>query len=264
AIRADPATLLYPSSNTPRRRPRPTWDAWERDLFARSYRFCLFDGLNRFYVREEDGELAEWLTVPANVLDNFVSSRVVEAEARLEAQRQELQGTQGALAGERREFDLRTAGVVAAADEERREVAGQIAALRCALQQADGTRLQMEDKLQHVERERDRFRHQAEELEWQMTATLGALDEERTAVAVQVARLRSALQQADESWLWAENKLEHVEREREELRHQAEELERQTAAFLASRSWRLTQPLRRLNAWLATRPGGRQRSKGAA
>jgi FkbM family methyltransferase len=264
AVAADPGALLYPSSDTPRRHPRPTWDDWERDLLARSYRFCLFDGLNRFYVREEDGELAEWLTVPANVLDNFVSSRVVEAEARLEAMRQELQETQGAPTRERREFDSRIACVVAAADEERREIAAQIAALRCALQQADETRLQGEDKLQHLERERDRFRHQAEELERQMAATATATDKERRAVAAQMAALRSALQQAEESWLWSEDKLERVEREREGLRHQTEELERQIAALLASRSWRLTQPLRRLNAWLAMRPRGRERPKSAA
>ena len=35
---------------------RPTHEAWEPDLLANRYRFALFDGLNRFYVREEDAE----------------------------------------------------------------------------------------------------------------------------------------------------------------------------------------------------------------
>jgi FkbM family methyltransferase len=50
----------------------PAWEAWEPLLTGNSYRFGLFDGLNRFYVAEEEPELAarlpqekaDWGSVP--------------------------------------------------------------------------------------------------------------------------------------------------------------------------------------------------------
>lgn len=36
----------------------PAWEAWEPDLLRNGYRFVLFDGLNRFYVAEEEQALA--------------------------------------------------------------------------------------------------------------------------------------------------------------------------------------------------------------
>lgn len=50
----------------------PAWDAWEPALLTSGYRFALFDGLNRFYIAEEEGELfarfpkekGDWHAVP--------------------------------------------------------------------------------------------------------------------------------------------------------------------------------------------------------
>ena len=50
----------------------PTHERWEPDLVASGYRFCLFDGLSRFYVAEEHAELAPALSYPSCVLDNYV------------------------------------------------------------------------------------------------------------------------------------------------------------------------------------------------
>ncbi|MGE4045913.1 MAG: FkbM family methyltransferase [Acetobacteraceae bacterium] len=53
-------------------RGQPTHFAWEDALLASGYRFALFDGLNRFYCREEDASaLLPRLAAPANVLDNW-------------------------------------------------------------------------------------------------------------------------------------------------------------------------------------------------
>jgi FkbM family methyltransferase len=46
---------------------------WEDLLLSADYLFAFFDGLNRFYVRAEDRDLAAKLAVPANVFDNFVT-----------------------------------------------------------------------------------------------------------------------------------------------------------------------------------------------
>ncbi len=51
----------------------PCHEEWEPMLEESGYRFGLFDGLNRFYVRQEDSELLEHLQIPANATDNFVS-----------------------------------------------------------------------------------------------------------------------------------------------------------------------------------------------
>jgi FkbM family methyltransferase len=58
----------------------PTHEAWEPALLTASYRFGLFDGLNRFYCREEDADrLLPRLVAPANVLDNWRRASEVAA-----------------------------------------------------------------------------------------------------------------------------------------------------------------------------------------
>jgi len=52
----------------------PTHQLWEDLVFAADYQFGLFDGLNRFYVRLEDVDpLLPTVSIPANVLDNYVT-----------------------------------------------------------------------------------------------------------------------------------------------------------------------------------------------
>lgn len=49
----------------------PTHTAWEDAVLAAGYRFCLFDGLSRFYVSPEHLELAPALSYPACPLDDY-------------------------------------------------------------------------------------------------------------------------------------------------------------------------------------------------
>lgn len=53
----------------------PSHHAWEPALLNAGFGFVLFDGLNRFYVRDEDRDLTATLSVPANVLDDYVLFR---------------------------------------------------------------------------------------------------------------------------------------------------------------------------------------------
>lgn len=50
----------------------PSHDQWEHLLIGADYRFAAFDGLNRFYVRQEDADLLPALASPVNVCDDFV------------------------------------------------------------------------------------------------------------------------------------------------------------------------------------------------
>jgi FkbM family methyltransferase len=49
----------------------PAWGAWEGFLLAQGYLFVWFDGLNRFYLRNESSELKEFFNCQPNVFDEF-------------------------------------------------------------------------------------------------------------------------------------------------------------------------------------------------
>ena len=51
----------------------PIYFEWEPILCSGGYDFVYFDELNRFYLSAEKKELAEKLSVPPNVFDNFIS-----------------------------------------------------------------------------------------------------------------------------------------------------------------------------------------------
>ncbi|WP_338845960.1 FkbM family methyltransferase [Massilia sp. W12] len=54
-------------------------EKWEHLLTDCDYRFCYFDGLNRYYLSAEHAELAPLLSVQANVFDNFQSAHLHHA-----------------------------------------------------------------------------------------------------------------------------------------------------------------------------------------
>ena len=51
----------------------PAHESWEPRLLGARYDFTLFDGLNRFYVREEDPDLAAMISAPANTFDGYIT-----------------------------------------------------------------------------------------------------------------------------------------------------------------------------------------------
>lgn len=61
----------------------PSHEAWEGIVLQQDYRFASFDGLNRFYVAEEESALTD-LLAPANVLDRYVPAYVQLINAELE------------------------------------------------------------------------------------------------------------------------------------------------------------------------------------
>ena len=57
---------------------------WEPNVIGAGYSCVLFDGLNRFYVREDRPDIAELLSVQANVFDGWKPARVAELEEEVE------------------------------------------------------------------------------------------------------------------------------------------------------------------------------------
>jgi FkbM family methyltransferase len=67
-------------------------DAWEFMLAEHRYRFAYFDGLNRYYLAEEHGELAHLLATPPNVFDDFqtiAQARALQSAQSAEARTQQ-------------------------------------------------------------------------------------------------------------------------------------------------------------------------------
>lgn len=64
-----------------------THSAWEDLLLDADYRFCLFDGVSRFYVAAEHADLEPQLSFPACGLDTFADADQVELRKQLDAQR---------------------------------------------------------------------------------------------------------------------------------------------------------------------------------
>lgn len=52
--------------------PEPSHQKWEDMVLDRGYKLALFDGLNRFYARDDEPELLRRLSVPVNVFDRWV------------------------------------------------------------------------------------------------------------------------------------------------------------------------------------------------
>lgn len=57
---------------------------WEAEVLRSGYVLSLFDGLNRFYVRDDLAEIRELLSVPANVFDHWVPRELEECRSALE------------------------------------------------------------------------------------------------------------------------------------------------------------------------------------
>jgi len=93
-------------------------EKWEHLVTDHGYSFAYFDGLNRFYVANEVGDLKEQLAVPPNFFDNFVRASewaykqkaeslqkdLVSVQEMLDRTRTEIAGMRTELAGMRVEL----------------------------------------------------------------------------------------------------------------------------------------------------------------
>ena len=70
---------------------KPDFEEWETIIVSSNYEFVYFDGLNRFYIAREHGELAEAFRLPPNIFDNYVLSGQFENQQELEAKEKVLQ-----------------------------------------------------------------------------------------------------------------------------------------------------------------------------
>lgn len=79
------------------------YSEWEHYLLESEYTFVYFDGLNRFYVANEKSNLAKAFRSPPNVFDQFVTARLMSAEAAAESAVRESEEFKAAMFAAKRE-----------------------------------------------------------------------------------------------------------------------------------------------------------------
>jgi FkbM family methyltransferase len=67
-----------------------SYSEWDGILVGNGFVFGYFDGLNRWYVREEERSLLQYFTAPPNVFDEFTPVRVQELQSEVEVLRRRL------------------------------------------------------------------------------------------------------------------------------------------------------------------------------
>ena len=193
---------------------KPTWQDWEHLLTDRAYIYVYTDGLSRFYVAREHSELRNAFHAPPNPLDWAV--RATEVRAHEEAKRLSVELAQ-----------LRSTERTARAETER-----------------DYLRNECERR----EQELARLRHELQTRDAKVSEALSELDMLRGKMAEQRAeserlqRAESERQRAVVDELQA--RLLDAENRYAESARSARELGQRVAELMASRSWRITAPLR--------------------
>jgi FkbM family methyltransferase len=231
-------------------------DQWEDHVLGRGYRFAYADGLNRFYVAQERDALLPAFRYPPNVFDGFTLNanqesflRAQEAEGRAaqsrEALTRESARAEAALA--------RAQALEAAAAEARARAEATQARLSEGEAQAEQTREAAARAAQQAaaaqaraEKERTRAalaEQRADESQRQVKLLVGEI----TAAGERARALQAEVQAASEARALFSERLAR----REEL----------LDWVYASRSWRITRPLRALGEALRAR---RQPQEGSA
>ena len=72
--------------------PTPSFEKWQPLLTTQGYTMVYFDGVNRFYLAKEMGNLRQAFTLPPNVWDDFVTAKQIAQQQRIAALEAEIDG----------------------------------------------------------------------------------------------------------------------------------------------------------------------------
>lgn len=213
--------------------PEADYASWDPILTAADYQFVYFDGLNRFYVAKEHAELAEAFSCPPNVFDGVQLSGLASSEL--------------------------CRGLIAAHQASEKELSTQAEARTARLEvELDSERqrtVQLGSELQAVREHESRLQAHAEWLQSEWDAAKGRVE----ALSQRTVQLGDDLQTviAHESSLqahakWLQNEWNAAKARVDELNHSshhwwsvADGLSRELQSVYASKSWRITLPLRK-------------------
>lgn len=216
----------YPGTTT------QNYDGWHDLVVSHSYEFCLFDGLNRFYLAAEHAGLTPKLAYPACVFDQpFVSVANPTAHAELLAMYAKLQESADRLDGEL----TRTMADYAGVETELLHTQAEYARVETELLHTQAGYARVDAELARTQAEYARV--EAELLRTQANYQ----------VAVgQVATLRTNVAQISESLDDERTRRAEAERSTKQARGQCVDAEARLVALQHSTFWRSTAPIRQL------------------
>jgi FkbM family methyltransferase len=179
------ATLPY--SNT------PCHERWEEVILQAGYFYAHFDGLNRYYVREEDAALLGEFAAPVNVLDQYVPVEMVRYQTLAEQLQDQL-----------REIRVRLEGM----EGERARIQAEADRLFRDIQRIDYSARQSEADRSRLQGEVDRLH--------QTLQHLGGVAQQRQ---VECHRLSEAVRQQATARQVLQEELDRLRAEQAALRH---------------------------------------------
>jgi FkbM family methyltransferase len=190
-----------------------SYSDWEPLLLNARYEYAYFDGLNRYYVAAEHENLKAAFKVPPNVFDDFVRSGHLESVHRAQE-----------------------------AEAKVKEVEQQASQAEARAEEAETKARQVEARAEEAETKARQAEARAEE-----TETKARQAEERAALAAAKAKqVEVKVRQAEASARQAQQRAGRADARAEEAETKAQQAETTLQAVFSSRSWRVTEPLRRL------------------
>lgn len=264
-----------------------THESWESLITDHRYQLVYQDGLNRFYLAEEHADLAAAFAAPPNIFDNFIRreqfdlgiglgariselDRHVEEIDRLSQRRAEHLSTLEAALAER---EQRLSAVAAErADSESRLVAEHELSLR-RLQEIEHLSQEIDrrnQKIGELNREVADHTMQLARIDAELAVQRQALQEQRNrgiALAARLdqsersaARLSALLSESESGLLASQAQLRATAQAHADSLGELARAQADFQRIIASRSWRITAPLRSFMTWLAEL---RERTAGA-
>lgn len=231
----------------------PSHEGWESLLTGRGYQFVYADGLNRFYLANEQQQLRASFAVPPNCFDDFITYReqvgreyANDLESRLESLHAQATGLRehlGNTQAQNERVQVALDRVVA----ERADLIGQMEIVRTA---AENRQLQIKQLVEIAENRQLRIEQLAEAAESRQMR-IEQLVEELNGSVSELSRLSVDLQVLLKT---AHNRQHRIVELQDQHGEMAAELEiarlgitqrdATLAAVFASHSWQLTRPLR--------------------
>jgi FkbM family methyltransferase len=209
-------------------RPRSSHEAWEPGVLDAGYQFCLFDGLNRFYVHPDKAEaFAQQLSFPACVFDESFHRAVAAARRTDELERI---ASEASLRTDELE---RIASEASLRTDELERIASEASLRTDELERIASEASLRTDELERIASEASRRMDELEQMA--LEASRRATDLERVA--------SRAIRRAGELEKTAA-RVKATERENSALAARAGEAEAELVAMKATVSWRVTRPLR--------------------